>query len=68
MDGMESLFDVMITACGTQTGEFAHKVRIVNRYKQNDGALIGQRDCRTLEEALEFARGTVTAFMEGTRA
>jgi hypothetical protein len=29
MTGMESLFDVIITACGdADTGEFAHKVRV----------------------------------------
>lgn len=65
----QPLFDVIITAYGdNDTGHVSHTVRIVGRYQKHDGELIGQKyDC-TLDQAIEFARGAVTAFLEGTEA
>ena len=63
------LFEVKITAYGDpDTGAVGHCVLITGRYKQHDGKDIGHlHDC-TLDEAIEYAKGAVTTFLEGTEA
>jgi hypothetical protein len=66
---MRALFDVTITSFGDdETGEFYFSARIIDRRPATDGALIGQQDAPTLNTAIAYARGAVTAFMEGTQA
>lgn len=63
------LFGVIISVDGDDdTGEGIYDVQIVDRY--NDfGDVIGEKtNMRSLDEAMEFAKGAVTAFMEGTTA
>ena len=63
------IFDVILSVSGDRfTGEHCTDVKIVGRYKQHDGELVGQKECRTLDEALEYAKGAVTAFLKGTEA
>jgi hypothetical protein len=65
----QPMFDVTITACfDTETGKGSHDVRVVGRYKARDGELIGVKQDCTLDEAIDYAKGLVTAFMAGTEA
>ena len=63
------LFEVKITAYGdTETGAGSNCVHIIGRHGKHDGEQVGElHDC-TLDEAIEFTRGSVTAFMKGTQA
>jgi hypothetical protein len=64
-----ALFDVVITAYGDiETGATTHGVRIVSRYKQDDGRVIGEKKDCSLPEAMQYASGAVVAFLEGTEA
>jgi hypothetical protein len=63
----QPLFDVILHVFGdTETGAGIYDVSIIDRYHKR-GDIIGQTEANSLDEALEFARGAVTAFMEGTR-
>jgi hypothetical protein len=63
------LFDVVISVSGDdETGGGIYEVTIIDRYHpEND--VIGRKECmHSLDDAIEFAKGAVTAFMEGTTA
>lgn len=71
------LFDVVISVSGDdETGSGIYDVTIIDRYHETrSGAnwhlsdVIGQKtDLHSLDDAMEFAKGAVTAFMKGTTA
>ena len=63
------LFDVTISVFRDEaTGEGVYDVLIIDRYHKV-AEQIGQKyDMSSLDEAIEFAKGGVTAFMQGTAA
>lgn len=62
------LFDVVLAVSGTDTGGGLYDVQIIDRYHKAS-VIIGEKsDIPTLNEAIEFARGAVSAFMKGTTA
>jgi len=63
------LVDVTISVFRDEaTGEGVYDVLIIDRYSKV-GEQIGQKyDMSSLDEAIEFATGAVTAFMQGTAA
>ncbi|GJJ20066.1 hypothetical protein [Mycolicibacterium mageritense] len=63
------LFDVTIAVSGNDdTGTGIYDVTIVDRYHKR-GDIIGEkRDLTSLDDAIVFAKGAVTAFMQGTPA
>ncbi|WP_431231472.1 hypothetical protein ACQ856_18090 [Mycolicibacterium psychrotolerans] len=69
---VQRLFDVVLEVSGdTETGGGLYDVTITDRYDgpgHTPGAIIGRHEARNLDDALAFARGAVTAFMEGTQA
>jgi hypothetical protein len=68
---MDRLFDVTLEVSGNpDTGECFYNVVILDRYNQ-DGPfprVIGTSQAESLDAAMEFARGAVTAFLQGTAA
>lgn len=65
------LFDVVIQNAGdAETGEMFITVQLIDRYHDGPdiGKVIGEAECDSLDAALEWARGAVTAFMKGTEA
>lgn len=73
MPGMKQpLFDVVLNVFGdTNTGGGVYDVTIVDRYDAPGhtlGDVIGRHEASSFDDAMAFARGAVTAFMEGTQA
>lgn len=68
----QPLFDVVLNVFGdTNTGGGIYDVTIVDRYDapgHTPGDVIGRHEATSLDDAMTFARGAVTAFMEGTQA
>lgn len=63
------LFDVVISVSGDdETGTGIYTVKVIDRYHQGDDVIGQKYDMHSLDEAMEFAKGAVTAFMEGTTA
>lgn len=64
---ISSLFAVIINVDGNdETGCGIYDVRIVDRYS-HPGHILGEKtNLDSLDEAIEFAKGAVTAFMSGT--
>jgi len=63
------LFDVVISVSGNDAGAGVYDVTIIDRYHGKKDDWIGRKsDMSSLDEAMEFAKGSVTAFLEGTRA
>lgn len=69
---IQRLFDVVLEVSGdSETGGGVYDVKIVDRYDapgHTPGDIIGQHEALNLADAMEFARGAVTAFMKGTQA
>lgn len=63
------LFDVVLAVHGDDdTGTGIYDVRIIDRYRDS-GSLIGHKsDLTSLDEAMQFARGAVSAFMRSADA
>jgi hypothetical protein len=65
---MTPLFDVNIHVFGTDQGTGYYTVTIFDRYHPGENLIGGKTGMTNLDEAIEFAKGAVTAFMEGTSA
>lgn len=71
---MDHLFDVTLSNYGnSETGEFAFRVEVVDTYNQGVGGrrVLGAQEftgTNALDEAVEWTKGAVTAFMRGTQA
>lgn len=64
----QPLFDVVLHVYGDpETGTGLYDVDIIDRHR-NRGEVIGQHQANSLDDAITFAKGAVTAFMEGTEA
>lgn len=70
--GLTPLFDVVISVSGDDdTGGGVYDVTIVDRYDtpgHTPGDIIGRHEAHNLADAMQFARGAVTAFMKETQA
>lgn len=63
------LFDVIISVQGDdETGGGIYTVQIIDRYHKHTKVVDEKREMTSLNDALAFAKGAVTAFMEGTQA
>jgi hypothetical protein len=62
------LFAVIIDVAGTDEGTGVYDVTVVDRYHDDVDTVIGEKtDMRSLDEAMEFAKGAVTAFWKEPR-
>ena len=64
------LFDVIISVYGDKdTGGGIYDVFIIDKYHGIDPWVMAhQSNMTSLDQAMQFAKGAVTAFMEGTKA
>lgn len=68
-----ALFDIVIAVTGDQeTGAYGMTGVLVDRYHTDefdDGNIIGEsEEFQRLDDVIAWAKGAVTAFMEGTNA
>ena len=65
------LFDVVLENAADDAGQLVITAKVIDRYHddERDGATIGTSpEYRTIDDAIQWARGAVTAFLEGTQA
>lgn len=65
------LFDVVLCNTADEKGKLVIVVKLIDRYHDGPDVpkLIGESpEFRSIDDAIEWARRAVTAFMEGTQA
>lgn len=70
MPNARPLFDVVIHVSGTDEGTGLYDVEIIDRYHKTADVIgrVAVADLTSLDDAIGFAKGTVTAFMQGAQA
>lgn len=66
---MQPRFDVVISTLGdAETGEYQFDVEIIDRHHGQDNPAVLVERFDDPDDAIEWARGAVTAFMKGAKA
>lgn len=68
MPNARPLFDVVIHVSGTDEGTGLYDVEIIDRYHKTADVIGRLTNLTSLDDAIGFAKGTVTAFMQGAQA
>jgi hypothetical protein len=65
----DELFDVIISVSGDPVTRHAfYEVTVIDKYNFPGGEIGRKADMTSLDDAMEFAKGCVTAFLQGTEA